>query len=74
MNKYQVKITCEYYVDVEAENEEEAREAAIESDYDLSDLQNFYYEIESQEKIENELDDMFAESLKALANLGITNE
>ena len=74
MNKYQVKVTCEYYVDVEAENEEEAREAAIESDYDLSDLQNFYYEVKSEEKIENELDDMFAESLKALANLGITNE
>ena len=43
---YSVKVTCEYYVIVEADSEEDALKKATEEEYDISDLQNFYYEIE----------------------------
>ena len=45
MKTFKIKVTCEYYVDVEAENKDEALEKAIDADYELCDLQNFEYEI-----------------------------
>jgi hypothetical protein len=56
MKKYTIKVTCEYYVDVEAENEEQACDLAIEEEYDLGDLQNFNYYVDSVDEIE-ELED-----------------
>jgi hypothetical protein len=49
LHTYKVKVTCEYYVDVEAHDDDEALELAIEADYNLSDLQNFDYEVEYYE-------------------------
>lgn len=46
MNKYTVKVTCEYYVEVEAKDEAEAKQKAISANYELSDIQNFKYEVE----------------------------
>ena len=46
-NSYTVKVTCEYYVDVEATNEDEALDKAVEANYEICDLQNFSYEVES---------------------------
>ena len=47
MKTYTVKVTCEYYVDVNAESESGALELAIDADYEICDLQNFEYEVES---------------------------
>lgn len=44
--QYKVKVTCEYYVDVEAETEEEALENAVDAPYEIYHLQNFEYEID----------------------------
>lgn len=51
MKIYEIKVTCEYYVNVEADSDDEALELAIDEEYDLSDLQNFYYEITGKENI-----------------------
>ena len=48
MKIYEVKVTSEYYVEVEAETEEEALELAVDEEYQLSDLQNFQYEVISE--------------------------
>ena len=44
MKTYSVKVTCEYYVEVEAESKDEALAKAIDADYEICDLQNFEYE------------------------------
>lgn len=46
--KYTVKVTCEYYVDVEADSDDEALKKAVSADYNASDLQNFEYEISEE--------------------------
>ena len=46
MKTYSVKVTCEYYVEVEAESKDEALAKAIDADYELCDLQNFDYTID----------------------------
>ena len=46
MKTYTVRVTCEYYVDVNAESEDEALELAIDADYELNDLQDFDYTID----------------------------
>jgi len=54
MNKkklYNVKITCEYYVDIIAETEGEALNNAIGIEYDSSDFQNFKYEISNVDEL-----------------------
>lgn len=48
MKTYEVKVTCEYYVDVVAETTEEALELAVDEEYQLGDLQNFQYEVTSE--------------------------
>lgn len=64
---YTVKVTCEYYVVVEAENESEAIDEAISANYEISDLQNFDYFIEyidedcDFDEEEDEEDDDFEE-------------
>jgi len=54
MKTYRIKVTCEYYVDVNAETKAEALEIAIDADYELCDLQNFEYETDSVSKYEPE--------------------
>ena len=46
MRTYTVKVTCEYYVEVDAESEAEAVKIAHAADYDVCDLQNFEYKID----------------------------
>ena len=57
MGWYTVKVNCEYYVEVDAESEDEALDLAVEADYSISDLQNFYYEIDEYPKDEEDEDD-----------------
>lgn len=44
---YTIKVTCEYYVVVEALSEGEAIMEAIKTEYSVNDLQNFHYEIDT---------------------------
>lgn len=59
MKRFIIKVECEYYVEVEAETAEAALENAVAADYDVGDLQNFYYSVDSSEDIEDneELDE-----------------
>lgn len=50
MKTYEIKVNCEYYVEVEAESKDEALELAIEAEYELHDLQHFEYTVVSESK------------------------
>ena len=56
MKKYEIKVTCEYYVEIEAETEDEAIDIASTGEgqggYSLSDLQDFEYEVVDVDEID----------------------
>jgi len=48
MKRYEVKVTCEYYVAVVADSPGHALELAVEEEFSISDLQQFEYNITSE--------------------------